>query len=328
MADVAGLAGALSDRAEEHTDTVMPGYTHTQPAQPISVGFHLLAHGFALARDLTRLDSARTAADVSPLGAGALAGTTLPLDVTVSASALGFSNVFDNAMDAVSERDFALDLLYATSVLGVHLSRLAEEIVLWTSPQYGFARLPDGWSTGSSMMPQKRNPDMAELIRGRAAPAIGDLTGLLALLKSLPLAYDRDLQEDKAPLFASVSRARGCVAGMKAMIEGIEFDVEALSAAALGGAMWATDLAEILVSRGVSFREAHGTVGGLVARLEESGESLAASILTEAHPAFSTADIHVLDPNSGMEARSSHGGTAPARVHEQIAALRAKAEFY
>lgn len=328
MADVAGLVGALSDRAEEHTDTVMPGYTHTQPAQPISVGFHLLAHGFALARDLTRLDSARTAADVSPLGAGALAGTTLPLDVTVSASALGFSNVFDNAMDAVSERDFALDLLYATSVLGVHLSRLAEEIVLWTSPQYGFARLPDGWSTGSSMMPQKRNPDMAELIRGRAAPAIGDLTGLLALLKSLPLAYDRDLQEDKAPLFASVSRARGCVAGMKAMIEGIEFDVEALSAAALGGAMWATDLAEILVSRGVSFREAHGTVGGLVARLEESGESLAASMLTEAHPAFSTADIHVLDPNSGMEARSSHGGTAPARVHEQIAALRAKAEFY
>ncbi len=319
---VKGLITALADRAEAHTETVMPGFTHVQPAQPISVGFHLAAHGFAFLRDLSRIERAGGAADVNVLGAGALAGTTLPLDATIATAELGFGATFDNAMDAVSDRDFVCDMLYATSLLGVHLSRLAEEIVLWASPAFGFARVPDEWSTGSSMMPQKRNPDMAELIRGRAAPAIGDLTSMLVLLKGLPLAYDRDLQEDKELLFRSVDRALGCVQGMTAMIGGLKFDEARLAAAAEKGAMWATDLAEILVTRGVPFREAHEIVGGVVAVLENSGTVLDDDLLGRVHDAFVPGDAVLIDPDRGMRARISHGATAPARVAEQIEALR------
>ncbi|MBK5228056.1 MAG: argininosuccinate lyase [Actinobacteria bacterium] len=321
---VTELIEALAVQAEAHTETVMPGFTHMQPAQPVSAGFHLLAHGFALLRDLGRIESAGQAADVSPLGAGALAGTTLPLDAKVAAEHLGFGAVFDNAMDAVSDRDFACDLLYATALLGVHLSRLAEEIVLWASPVFGFARLPDEWSTGSSMMPQKRNPDMAELIRGRSGPAIGDLMAMLTLLKGLPLAYDRDMQEDKELLFRSVGRALGCARGMTAMVSGIVFDEDRLARVAEEGAMWATDLAEILVGRGVSFRAAHETVGHLVALVEDSGDPLDATALTAAHDAFEVDDLEVVDASRGMRARLSHGGTAPERVQEQLAALRSR----
>ncbi|MPZ69282.1 MAG: argininosuccinate lyase [Actinobacteria bacterium] len=321
---VRGLIGALADRAEAHTETVMPGFTHVQPAQPVSVGFHLAAHGFAFARDLSRIERAGEAADVNVLGAGALAGTTLPLDATIATKELGFASMFDNAMDAVADRDFVCDLLYATSLLGVHLSRLAEEIVLWASPAFRFARVPDQWSTGSSMMPQKRNPDMAELIRGRAAPAIGDLNSMLVLLKGLPLAYDRDMQEDKELLFRSVERALGCVQGMTAMIGGLTFDEARLAAASEDGAMWATDLAEILVSRGVPFREAHETVGRLVASLEKSGAPIDEELLLAAHTSFERGDLAATRPAQGMMARTSHGGTAPERVREQVKELRSR----
>ncbi|MPZ92153.1 MAG: argininosuccinate lyase [Actinobacteria bacterium] len=322
LEDLAGLVETIAGRAEEHADTLMPGFTHLQPAQPVTVGFHLLAHGFALARDLDRMSTARDIADVGVLGAGALAGTTLPLDPSIGARELGCEGLFDNAMHAVSDRDFACDLVYATATLGVHLSRMAEEIVLWTSPLLGFARLPEEWSTGSSMMPQKRNPDMAELVRGRAAGPIGELTSLLTLLKGLPLAYARDLQEDKAVVFRAVERARGCLAGMTAMVGGLIFDEARLAGAAALGGSWATDVAELLVARGLPFREAHEVAGRLVAAVEDSGEELAPEVLASHHDLLQASDLARLAPARSVAARASHGGPAPARVKEQVGRLR------
>ena len=303
---VRALLGTITGLAESHVATVMPGYTHLQRAQPVTLAFHLLAHGFALARDLERLEKANDSADVSALGAGALAGTTLPLDPHLAATELGFDSLFDNAMDAVADRDFAADLVYACSVCGVHLSRLAEEIVLWTSAEFSFARIDDAWSTGSSMMPQKRNPDMAELIRGRAAGGIGELTGLLALLKGLPLAYNRDLQEDKTFVFAAVERLSGCLEGMTSLLASLEFDKDVLSAAAAGGGAWATDAAEELVRQGVPFREAHERTARRVAR-SESGED---------------GSYVPPDPSASVAARRSHGGTSAEEVTKQIERLR------
>jgi argininosuccinate lyase len=322
---VADLMLELTEVAADHTETVMPGYTHLQRAQPISLAFHLLAHGFALARDGGRFVAARGAADVSSLGAGALAGSTLDLDPKVGATELGFSAVFDNAMDAVSDRDFAADLLYACALCGVHLSRLAEEIVLWTSSEFGFARLGDDWSTGSSMMPQKRNPDLAELIRGRAAGGVGDLTGFLTLLKGLPLAYDRDLQEDKEVVFRVVRRTRDALVGAIHLIRALEFDEARMAAAAGDSATWATDLAERLVARGVPFRAAHESVGRLVAELERSSRSLndlASDELRGFHPLLEVGDTNVADPDLVVRARRGPGGTAPSAVEEQIEHLR------
>jgi argininosuccinate lyase len=319
---LATLLEAIVARAVEQQHSVMPGFTHLQPAQPVSVAFHLMAHGFALARDGERLIAARKAADVAVLGAGALAGTTLPLDASIGASELGRAGLFDNAMDAVSDRDFACDLVYATALLGVHLSRMAEEIVTWTSALVGFARLPDGWSTGSSMMPQKRNPDMAELVRGRAAVNIGELTSLLTLLKSLPLAYARDLQEDKALLFGAVDRARGCLEGMTALVGGLVFDEGALEGAAGVGGSWATDVAELLVARGLPFREAHEISGRLVAAVEKSGGALTGDLLEAHHDLLKESDLDRLTPARALAARSSHGGPAPERVAEAIGVLR------
>lgn len=327
-AGIAGLVGVLADVAETHVDTVMPGYTHLQRAQPVSLGFHLAAHGFALLRDGTRVAAARAAADVSSLGAGALAGTTLPIDPSLAGSELGFAAPFENAMDAVSDRDFVVDLAYAAALCSVHLSRLGEEIVLWTSSEFSFARLDDRWSTGSSMMPQKRNPDIAELVRGRAAPAIGELTSLLALLKGLPLAYDRDLQEDKALVFRIVERTRGCLEAMTHLVPSLTFDVARLAEAAAGGGAWATDLAEALVVRGVPFRVAHEKVGKLVATLETEGRSLhelTDDDLVAIDPDFAPGDVVLADPIAAMATRSNPGGTAPVRVREQIASLRAGA---
>jgi argininosuccinate lyase len=324
------LIQTVVELGKEHVTTVMPGYTHLQRAQPISLAFHLAAHGFAFLRDAERFNAARSAADVSVLGAGALAGNTLGLDAQIAADELGFSSVFDNAMDAVSDRDFACDLAYASALCGVHLSRLAEEIVLWTSAEFGFARLADEWSTGSSMMPQKKNPDMAELIRGRAARTIGDLTGLLGVLKGLPLAYDRDLQEDKEALFSSVARTLGCLQGMIGLLRSLRFDVERMNAAAAAGATWATDLAEKLVARGVPFRVAHEATASLVSELEISGASLGeitGDDLARHHPAFEADDVSAADPAVGMSARSSHGATAPDRVLEQLTALAQRAEL-
>ncbi|MGH2754023.1 MAG: argininosuccinate lyase [Actinomycetota bacterium] len=325
-ASVADLIGALTDVAAGHTTTLMPGYTHLQRAQPVSLGFHLAAHGHAFLRDRDRLLRAAAAADVSPLGAGALAGTTLPLDPRVAAEELGFAATFANAMDAVSDRDFVVELVGACSLFAVHASRLAEEIVLWTSSEFGFARLAEEWSTGSSMMPQKRNPDLAELVRGRAGAAAGDVAALLALIKGLPLAYDRDLQEDKAIVFRAAERAADITVGMSALVVSLSFDVDRMAEAAGGAGTWATDVAEALVMRGVPFRAAHHAAGVLVARLEAAGLALAeapAELLTACHPALTTDDRSLGDPRRSLEARSGPGGTSPERVVAQIEGLRA-----
>jgi argininosuccinate lyase len=326
---VTRLIETIATFAEGQIDTLVPGYTHLQRAQPVSIAFHFLAHGFALSRDAARFRSAYEAADVSPLGAGALAGTTLPLDATVAARELGFGRVFDNAMDAVSDRDFASDLVYAASLCCLHLSRLAEEIVLWSSAEFGFVRLADEWSTGSSMMPQKRNPDVAELVRGRAAASIGDVTALLGLLKGLPLAYNRDLQEDKAIVFRAVDRAEASIAATLGLLGAIRFDKEAMARAAAGAGSWATDVTERLVMRDVPFRHAHRAVGGLVADLERESLTLTEATddsLGRHHPKLTGDDRAVADPRTGLAARTSHGGPAPARVTEQIAALRLAAK--
>lgn len=325
LADLtADLLEVICRVADENDRSVMPGYTHLQRAQPVSLAFHLLAHGFALARDGLRFLAAHDSADVSCLGAGALAGTTLPIDPAGTAADLGFSTVFSNATDAVSDRDFACDLLYACALCGVHLSRLAEEIVLWTSAEFGFATLADEWSTGSSMMPQKRNPDLAELVRGRTAPTVGELTALLTLLKGLPLAYDRDLQEDKQLVFAGVARTTASLVGIASLVGALRWDLERMEQAAAQGKTWATDLAEALVARGVPFREAHSAVGALVGTLERKGIELVEASeddLKSHHGALEAGDVALEDPGRGMRARSGHGGPAPERVVEQIEEL-------
>ena len=321
LAALTSAVGSMAELAEAHAETLMPGYTHLQRAQPVSLGFHLLAHAFALVRDVRRFAAAYDAADVSALGAGALAGNTLELDPYIATQKLGLTRTFDNAMDAVSERDFATDLVYACALCSVHLSRLAEEIVLWTSSEFGFAKLSDAWSTGSSMMPQKRNPDVAELTRGRAGVTIGDLAGLLALTKGLPLSYDRDLQEDKGIAFRAFDSTLGCINAMRDLLSSITFDEAAMARAAGAGSSWATDLAEILVTRGVPFRDAHEKVGALVAELEATGEDLSSELLRD-REGFRPEDAVVLDPAGGLSRRDSRGGTAPARVLEQIEQLR------
>jgi argininosuccinate lyase len=328
--DVLGeLVETISSFAGAHKETVMPGYTHLQRAQPVSLAFHMLAHGFALVRDAERFRRAHDAADVSALGAGALAGNTLELDPSIAAGELGLDGVFSNAMDAVSDRDFAADLLYASALCGVHLSRLAEELVLWTSSEFGFARIADDWSTGSSMMPQKRNPDVAEIVRGRSAAGVADLNGLLILLKGLPLAYDRDLQEDKEYVFRAFDRIEGSIVATTRLLGALRLDKDRMARAATGGAAWATDLAEALVGRGVPFREAHAATGALVADLEARGIELADATeadLLEHHPSFTAADLAAADPLTTLRARTTPGGTAPERVDEQIRRLREKLE--
>jgi argininosuccinate lyase len=311
------LIEIMTEIATGHQSTLLPGYTHLQRAQPVTLAFHLLAHAFALARDGYRFAAARTAADTSALGAGAIAGTTLPLDATIPAGYLGFSNVFDNAMDAVSDRDFACDLVYACALCAVHLSRLAEEIVLWTSSEFAYARLADDWSTGSSMMPQKRNPDVAELTRGRAATTIGDLTSLLALLKGQPLAYNRDLQEDKVVVFGAVEKVERCLEGMRRLVSSLDFETERMAAAATQASSGATDVAERLVKRGVPFRDAHHASGRLVTALEDEPEGMSEDELRAIHPLLDPTDLRH-DPASSVAARESHGGTASPRTTEQI----------
>ena len=250
---IRAFAAAILDRAEADAETPMPGYTHLQRAQPVTVGHHLLAWVEMLERDLARIAFAAAQAEPSPLGAGALAGSTLPLPPPPGP-------VARNSLDAVADRDFALDYLYAVAVLFGHLSRIGEELVLWTTSEFGFARLPDDAATGSSMMPQKLNPDVAELARGKAGTAIGRLTGLLAVVKGLPLSYDRDLQEDKAPVFAARRDVRGALAALSVLLGGLELDRERLAAAAGDPLLLATDAAEALVREGVPFRDAHEAV--------------------------------------------------------------------
>jgi len=317
------VASACVQQARHHRDTLAPGYTHLQRAQPILFAHHLLAHGFALARDVERMLEVVDAADVSPLGAAAFAGTSLPLDPRATAEALGFGAVFNNAADAVSDRDFALELLAAGAILAVHLSRLGEEIVLWTSAEFGFAVLDDAYATGSSIMPQKKNPDVAELARGKAGRVVGNLVQLLTVMKGLPLAYDRDLQEDKEAVFDTVDTLLLVCPAMAGLVATMSFSVARLEQA-VGPASAATDLAEWLVGAGVPFREAHHAVGSLVARFEGEGRELSSATaedLVAAHPAFRPEARERLDPRRCAEARRSHGATAPERIAEQLATI-------
>ncbi len=275
---VAGLQETLVARARADGDLILPGYTHLQRAQPVPLGHHLAAHCVALDRDVVRLRAAHAAADVSPLGAGALAGSSLPIDPDGVARELGFATRFANSIDAVADRDFALDLSYACTVGAVHLSRIAEELVLWTSSEFGFAELDDRVAQGSSMMPQKKNPQVAEHVRGRAAVAIGRLTSLLAVLKGLPLAYNSDLQEDKELVFAQVDGFAGSLGALCLVFEGMRFDGARMAAAADDGMTVATDVAEVLVRDGLPFREAHEQVAARIA----AGERFAAPTAAEA----------------------------------------------
>ncbi len=264
-AALAMLVDALARQALAHADWPMPGYTHLQRAQPVTAGHHLLAHAEPLLRDAARLRHAYDAAGEMPLGAGALAGSTLPLQRETVMRELGFSRLAVNSMDAVADRDFALDLVYACALIGLHLSRLGEDLVLWATAEFGFLRLADEVATGSSLMPQKKNPDIAELIRGRSGRALGALVGLATVLKGLPLAYDRDLQEDKVALFAAVENAAECLEAARLLVERLEFDRERMETAVADPGLYATDTAERMVAEGAAFREAHRAVGREVA---------------------------------------------------------------
>jgi len=328
LLDVAGrvltLQEVLLQRAVEAGDTYLPGYTHLQRAQPVTLAHHLLAHGWALARDVDRLLDCRRRTDVSPLGAGALAGSSIPLDPDGVAAALGFAGRFENSLDAVSDRDFVAEALFALTMIGLHLSRIGEEIVLWTTAEFGFATLDDAYSTGSSMLPQKKNPDIAELVRGKAGRLIGDLTGLLATLKGLPLAYNRDLQEDKEPLFDAVDQVSLALSALGGLLATLRFDAERMQAAADSPYSAATDLAEQLVRTGTPFRDAHAIVGGLVRDSLEGGVPLAD--LVRAHPAFEVADIALLDPGAAIQNRTTPGGAGPEAVAVQLDRFRASVD--
>ena len=313
---VLGLQQVLLDQAIQAEDTYLPGYTHLQRAQPVLLAHHLLAHGWALARDVDRILDCRRRADVSPLGAGALAGSSIPLDPDGVAADLGFSARFENSLDAVGDRDFVAEAVFALTLVGIHLSRIGEEVVLWASDEFGFARLDDAYSTGSSMMPQKKNPDIAELARGKAGRLIGDLTGLLATLKGLPLAYNRDLQEDKEPLFDAVDQVSLALSAMSGLVATLRFNRERMQGAADSPYAAATDLAEHLVMRGTPFREAHAIVGGLV-RESLSGDVPLAH-LVRTHPALGDAAAALLEPGVSVTRRTTPGGAGPAAVEVQI----------
>jgi argininosuccinate lyase len=279
LGDVAALQAALVARARSDGHLVLPGYTHVQRAQPVPLGHHLAAHAWALERDATRLRAAFAAADTSPLGAGALAGSSLPLDPVSVAADLGFAASFANSLDAVADRDFAVDLVYACAVASVHLSRIAEELVLWTSQEFGFAELDDSVAQGSSMMPQKKNPQVAEHVRGRAGVQIGRLTGLLAVIKGLPLTYNSDMQEDKELVFGAVDTVRGCLQVLALALATIRFDAARMAAAADDGLTVATDVAEGLVRGGLPFREAHEQVATRIAAGERFASPTAAAAI-------------------------------------------------
>jgi argininosuccinate lyase len=323
--DLLGFFGALVDRAEEHRGTVLPGYTHLQRAQPVLLAHHLLAHAEMARRDVDRLAGAYGRTNVSPLGAGALAGTTFPLDRAAVARELGFAATSRNSLDAVADRDFAVEFLAAASLIMVHLSRLAEELVLWSSQEFGFVTLDDTYATGSSIMPQKKNPDSAELVRGKAGRVFGDLIGLLTTLKGLPLAYNKDLQEDKEPLFDAFDTVHDCLRIMTGVIRTLHIHGDRMRLATRRGYLTATDLADYLVGRGLPFREAHGVVAGLVRRCETTGrtlEDLSPDELRQASPAFAADARAALDLDRAVARRAVPGGTAPERVAEALAEAR------
>jgi argininosuccinate lyase len=319
------LMGVLVRLAERHLDWPLPGYTHLQRAQSVYLSHHLLAYFWKFRRDLQRFNFCMTATDDLPLGAGALAGVNFDTSRMFVAQELGFGGIAENSLDAVSNRDFVLDYLAAAATCATHLSQLGAEIVLWSSEEFGLCELPEAFASGSSLMPQKRNPDGAELIRAKAPRIVGRLAGVYGVLHGLPLAYNKDLQEDKEPLFDSVDTLELCLRVAAGMLGGIRFDGERMSAAASDELMAATDVADLLVRRGVPFREAHGIVGGLVRTAVASGKRL--SELTEeelrqAAPQLDGEYYELLRTGAWIESKISEGGTALARVRDQLAQAR------
>ena len=324
---VAGIDRArvvLCRRAREHAATLFPGYTHLQRAQVITLGHHLLAYAEMLGRDRGRfLDAAQRAAEC-PLGSGALAATSLPIKREMTASALGFRAPTRNSLDAVSDRDFCAELAFACALLGVHLSRLGEELVLWSSTEFGFVRLGEGYCSGSSLMPQKRNPDIAELLRAKSARLLGDVVALLTVSKGLPLAYNKDLQESQEPFYDAIEPTRLSLAVLPGLLTGLEFNAERMKETARDAALGATDLAEHLVREGVPFRRAHEIVGHLVRHAERLGVALNAvpeTELTGIAPELHPACLQTLNPNQAVAARTVIGGPAPSQVMHEVERL-------
>ncbi len=319
------LLGALVDVAEREADTILPGFTHLQAAQPISFGHHLLAWFEMLLRDRERLADCRKRVDALPLGAGALAGTTFPIDREMTAQLLGFSRICENSLDAVADRDFAIEFCACAALMMVHFSRMAEEMVLWSSQQFGFIELADAFCTGSSMMPQKKNPDVPELVRGKSGRVVGHLMALITLMKSQPLAYNKDNQEDKEPLFDTVDTLAGCLRAFGDLIPTISVRRERMRAATRAGFTTATDFADYLVRLGVPFRDAHAVVGAAVraalARDLELSE-LSLEELQKLEPRINAEVYAALDIDRALAARDHRGGTAPARVRAACVAAR------
>jgi argininosuccinate lyase len=322
---IAALQRALLDQAERHAALVMPGFTHLQVAQPVTFGHHLLAYFEMLERDRSRLAQCRVRVNQLPLGSAALAGTSFRIDREQVARALGFEGLSENSLDAVSDRDFAIEFTSCAALVMVHLSRLAEELVLWSSPRFGFVRLPEGYCTGSSIMPQKRNPDVPELVRGKSARVIGGLVALLTLMKAQPLAYNKDNQEDKPPLFDAVDTVKDCVAIFAGLVRGLVPVPQAMRAALAEGHATATDLADYLVRKGTPFRDAHEVVARAVREAERLGADLAElplATLKRFSPRIGADVKRVLTPEGSVAARNHPGGTAPAAVRKAVARAR------
>ncbi|OBJ09452.1 argininosuccinate lyase [Mycobacterium colombiense] len=323
------VVGALAAQAAAHPSAIMPGKTHMQSAQPVLLAHHLLAHAHPLLRDVDRIVDFDRRAGVSPYGSGALAGSSLGLDPDAIAAELGFAAAADNSIDATASRDFAAEAAFVFAMIGVDLSRLAEDVILWSSTEFGYVTLHDSWSTGSSIMPQKKNPDIAELARGKSGRLIGNLTGLLATLKAQPLAYNRDLQEDKEPVFDSVAQLELVLPAMAGLVGSLTFDVERMAALAPAGYTLATDIAEWLVRRGVPFRSAHEAAGAAVRAAEQRAVGL--DELTDDELAAISPDLtpqvrEVLTIEGSVASRDARGGTSPARVAEQIETVLASAD--
>ncbi len=320
------LQAALIEQAEEHAATVMPGFTHLQAAQPVTLGHHLLAYVEMFGRDRGRLADARARLNECPLGAAALAGTSFPIDREATSAALGFDRPAANSLDAVSDRDFALEFLAGGAILATHLSRLAEELVIWCTQGFGFVELSDAFTTGSSIMPQKKNPDAAELVRGKTGRVTGALVALLTVMKGLPLAYGKDMQEDKEPVFDAADTLSLCLAAMTGMVRDMRPDEDALRAATAAGYLTATDLADWLVRvLGLAFRDAHHATGAIVRRAEERACALAELPLAEmqaVEPRITEAVFDVLSIERAVESRTSQGGTAPDLVRRAAAKAR------
>ncbi len=326
LAGIAALQAALVERADEHAATIMPGFTHLQTAQPVTLGHHLMAYFEMLTRDASRFSAAQDRLNECPLGSAALAGTGFPLDRQATASALDFREPTRNSLDAVSDRDFALDYLMAASQCAIHLSRLAEELILWASQPFGFASLPDSLSTGSSIMPQKRNPDAAELVRGHSGRIIGAATSLMITMKGLPLAYSKDMQDDKPPVFEAAGLFDLSLAAMTGMIAETTFKAERMRAAAQAGHATATDLADWLVrAADIPFREAHHITGEAVKLADAKGcslEELALADLQAIDPRINESVFGALSIDASVAARASYGGTAPDQVRQRVAQAR------